>query len=386
MKKKSIDKIPLRVLCLEDSPRVIEIIRELLIDAGYDLSMDYTDEEKKFASLLRRNTYDVILSDFNLPGFNAFESLRLAVDICPEVPFICVSGSIGEETAIEIIRQGAVDYILKDRMLKLPSAIKRVMDEAKEKNARRRAEESLRESEERYRALVTFSPDPLYVHVDGHVTLVNPAICQLLGAEDPSQLVGKSVFEIVHPDYHEKVRERWNIVFSGQPAPLLEEKFIRLDGTLVDVEVNAVAIDWKGSKEVHIIARDITKRKRTEEALIASESRYRRLFETAKDGILILDANTGMIVDVNPFLIEMLGYSHTQFQGKTIWEHRIKKIYTLLLKWKWIILNIATRATVLAISQGRVLHRLAVAVPINSVRRKPASLKILRCFFITPER
>ena len=129
MKKKTIDKITLKVLYLEDSPRDIEIIRELLIDAGYDLSMDCTEKKKEFTSLLHRNKYDIILSDFKLPGFDAFGALELSTEICPDVPFICVSGSIGEETAIELIKQGAVDYILKDRLVRLPLAIKRALDE-----------------------------------------------------------------------------------------------------------------------------------------------------------------------------------------------------------------------------------------------------------------
>lgn len=133
-----------------------------------------------------------------------------------------------------------------------------------------RREESLRESEGRYRALFTFSPDALYVHVNGRVTLANPALCRMLGADDPSQLVGKSVFDIVHPDYYGEVRERWNVVFRGQPVPLLEEKFIRLDGTAVDVEVSAVAIEWQASQGVQVIARDISERKKAEADLKAS--------------------------------------------------------------------------------------------------------------------
>ena len=96
---------------------------------------------------------------------------------------------------------------------------------------RKRAEEALQASEERYRTLVTLSPDALYVHVGGKIALVNPAICRLLGARDQSRLLGKPVFDIVHPDYHDKLRERWNLIFGGQPAPPLEEKFVRLDGT-----------------------------------------------------------------------------------------------------------------------------------------------------------
>ena len=103
----------LNVLCLEDSPRDAEIIREFLIDAGYNLNMDCIAVEKEFVSLLRSRKYDIILSDFKLPGFDGFTALRWSIEICPDVPFICISGTIGEETAVELLKKGAVDYIMK---------------------------------------------------------------------------------------------------------------------------------------------------------------------------------------------------------------------------------------------------------------------------------
>ncbi len=106
-----------------------------------------------------------------------------------------------------------------------------------ETHERQRAEQVRRESEERFQALVNFSPDGVYLHVEGRVTFANPAMCRLLGATDPAQLLGKSVFDIVHPDFHALVRERWQTIFADQPAPPLEEKFVRLDGTTVEVEV-----------------------------------------------------------------------------------------------------------------------------------------------------
>ncbi len=153
---------------------------------------------------------------------------------------------------------------------------------------RKRAEEALYESEERYRTLITFSPEAIYVHVNGIVTLVNPAMCRLLGADTPSQLVGKSVFEILAPEYHEIVRKRWELVFRGKLAPLLEEQFIRLDGTRVDVEVNAVAIDLKEYKEVQVVARDITERKQAEETLRQSEHRFHSALDNMMEGCQIL--------------------------------------------------------------------------------------------------
>jgi two-component system cell cycle sensor histidine kinase/response regulator CckA len=181
---------------------------------------------------------------------------------------------------------------------------------------RKQAEESLRESEERYRALFTFSPDALYVHVDRRIALVNPSLCQLLGADDPSLLIGKSVFEIVHPEYHEELRQRWNLVFGGQPAPLLEEKFIRLDGTLVDVEVSAVAIDWEGSKAVQVIARDVTERKRMEDELRKSEERFRKIFDESQVGI-ITSAPDYRFEKINPAFCRMIGYSANELASMT---------------------------------------------------------------------
>jgi signal transduction histidine kinase len=133
----------LSVLCLEDSLQDAEIMRESLIDAGYNLKMDCTAVEKEFVSFLRNRKYDIILSDFKLPGFDGFTALRWSVEICPDVPFICISGTVGEETAVELLKKGAVDYILKDRLVRLPSTVQRALDEAKEKKARQRAEKEL---------------------------------------------------------------------------------------------------------------------------------------------------------------------------------------------------------------------------------------------------
>lgn len=122
----------------------------------------------------------------------------------------------------------------------------------------------LRASEERFRALVTHSPDAIYTHVDGTVTMANPAMGRLLGVEDPTGLVGRQVLEIVHADHHAPVRERWSQLQAGQPAPTLEEQFVRQDKTVVDVEVNAVPLVIQGRREILVIARDITFRKRAE--------------------------------------------------------------------------------------------------------------------------
>jgi DNA-binding NtrC family response regulator len=145
MKDNIPDSSTLNVLLLEDSVRDCEIIQEQLIDAGYTLNIIRVETEANFESSLQNREYDIILADFKLPGFDAFGALLLSNAVCPDVPFICVSGSIGEETAIELIKQGAADYVLKDRLARLPYAINRALEGAREKEAQRQVEEALKE-------------------------------------------------------------------------------------------------------------------------------------------------------------------------------------------------------------------------------------------------
>jgi len=128
------------------------------------------------------------------------------------------------------------------------------------------AEEELIKSEERYRSLVELSPDMIALHSRGKYVYINPAGIKLLGASGQGDLIGKSIFKIIHPDFIEIARERSGQLIQGKAVPLREEKYIRLDGTIVDVEVAGAPIFFQGEPMVQIIARDITERKRIEEA------------------------------------------------------------------------------------------------------------------------
>ncbi len=170
---------------------------------------------------------------------------------------------------------------------------------------RRTAEFAMFESEERYRRLLVLSPDAQYVHVDDIITLVNPAMCKLLGAENPGQLLGKSVFDIVHPDYHEQLRSRRETVLSGHRITPVERKYVRLDGSIVEVEANAMAFDTNGRKEVQVIARDISNRKHAEEELRGKTALLEAQIESSIDGILIVDPKGKKILQ-NRRLMELM--------------------------------------------------------------------------------
>lgn len=136
---------------------------------------------------------------------------------------------------------------------------------------RKQAEQALRESENKYRELVENSPDAIAIYVDGKVIFVNNECVRLVKANSPEALIGKSVLQFVHPEYHSIVIERMKIAsIERTTLPLTEEKFIRFDGSEVDVEVKALPIQFEGSSAVQLIIRDITDRKKAEDSLKAT--------------------------------------------------------------------------------------------------------------------
>ncbi|MBI5476635.1 MAG: PAS domain S-box protein [Ignavibacteriales bacterium] len=320
MKKKSNDKISIKILCLEDSSRDMEIIAELLRDAGIELTIDWAATEKKFVSFLRNNKYDIILSDFRLPAFDAFGALRITLQICPDVPFICVSGSIGEETAIDLIRQGAVDYVLKDRLVKLPTAIKRALDEVKEKESRRQAEEALCKSEERYRLLFNTSMDGvLLTSPTGEIFSANPAACKMFQrTEEELCALGRDcVVDKSDPRLEIGLEERARTgKFSGELI------LMRKDGSKFPAEITTAIFKDKDKQErSSMIIRDITDRKRSEAVLRDDEAKTRTILEAISTGILIIDPETHTIVDVNAVAIKLIGESKQKIVGSVCHEY-----------------------------------------------------------------
>ncbi|SFE96535.1 ATP-binding response regulator [Sunxiuqinia elliptica] len=141
----------LRVLYLEDSKLDVELLRTILEEA-YLLDFTSVDDRQAFEEvLLSKKSLDIILSDYNLPDIDAPTALAIAQKHCPDIPFICISGTIGEEKAVDLLKQGAVDYILKDRMARLTSSIDRALNEAEEKRILAEAQEALKQQNKELR-------------------------------------------------------------------------------------------------------------------------------------------------------------------------------------------------------------------------------------------
>jgi len=145
---------------------------------------------------------------------------------------------------------------------------------------RKRAEEALRESEEHYRFLVELSPEAIFVATEGKHVFTNSAGLKLLGASSPDQIVGKPVVEVIHPDYREIVSERMRkAIKTGTAPPVMEEKFVRLDGTVIDVEVKGAPLVYRGKPAMQVFVSDITERKRMEGELRHNMERFKKAME-----------------------------------------------------------------------------------------------------------
>ena len=185
---------------------------------------------------------------------------------------------------------------------------------------RKQAEQALKASEERYRALVDLSPDGIFISQKGIFRFVNMAVVKMLGYCSAKDLIGKPVLEVIHPDFHAIVKERIRLLEQeGIDTEWLDEKYIRADGSEIDVEVGAKVIHLDGELASQVVLRDITHRKQAEEALQKSEERYRQMVETAMEGIWLIDENNKTSF-VNQRMAEMLGYGVDEMMGKSLFE------------------------------------------------------------------
>jgi len=181
---------------------------------------------------------------------------------------------------------------------------------------RKYAEEALRESETKYRELVDNSPDAITIYVEGKIVFVNNECLSLMGASGSDELLGKSVMEFVHPDYHDLVNERMrSAITAGTGLPVMEEKFIKLDGSVVDVEVKTMLISLDNKPAVQLIVRDITERKQIDNLLEKSRIEFKELFNDAPIGYHEINKE-GLIVRINETEANMMGYSKDELLGQ----------------------------------------------------------------------
>lgn len=311
-------EMALTVLSLEDSLIDFEIICAKLAGAGYILNISRVDTDHDFTDAVTNNQYDIILADYNLHGFDGFHALIIANQYCPDTPFICVSGSIGEIMAVELLKNGAVDYVLKDRLERLPYAVKKALEEAKSRLSRRRIEESLRQSEEKYRTIFENVQDVFYqTDLNGMFREVSPSI-KYFSEYTAKDLLGKTAKDLYYDP-----EERRILVETIQDKGEIRDYKIRLKtktGEIRYASINARLICNPSGEPDHIdgALRDITERVKAEETLLISEEKFRNVFENHVAVKFIIDPETGKIIEANKAASKFYGWSIDELKQMTI--------------------------------------------------------------------
>ncbi len=272
-------KKSVRLLIVEDSEFDAKIIVTTLKQGGYAPLFQRVETSVDLEEALRASTWDVIISDYNMPNFTALDALEIVQRSCLDVPFIIVSGGIGEATAVAAMKAGAHDYVMKGNQARLCPVLEREMREASDRQARRNAEAALRESELRYRLLWETATDAvLLIDTNGKIEFANSAVWEVFGYKS-EELIGQPI-QVLQPD---SLREAHHRTFQNYQATghqtaqwrAVETRAKRKDGLEIPVEIGIGKMALHAKTWFVGFVRDISQRKNAERTLRENAEQFR---------------------------------------------------------------------------------------------------------------
>lgn len=266
---------PLRVLLVEDSADDAALITRELVRSGYALIEERVETAEKMQAMLQNKAWDIILSDFSMPTFSATAALALLKESGRDIPFIIVSGTIGEETAVASLKAGAHDFLVKNQLARLVPAIERELREARVRRARRLAEDALRRSEERFRAIMDTATDGVIsADESGNILTVNPAVERMFGYAT-ADLLGEPLTLLMPERFQQNHRAGLvRLLVTGEGRMLgrkIELVGRRKDGTEFPLDLSLGSWISEGKRYFAGFLQDISGRKTVEAQLLIAE-------------------------------------------------------------------------------------------------------------------
>jgi PAS domain S-box-containing protein len=304
----------MHILHLEDDPHDAGWVHAMIARRWPESAIMRVDNRGDFEVALTGVRPDLILSDFSLPGFDGLSALILARKTYPKTPFIFLSGTIGEEVAVEALRNGATDYVLKDRSTRLIPAIERAIAEAREHAHRHEVEEALLQTQARFQQITENVADLIAVlDTEGRRLYNNPAYATVLG--DPAKLLGTNSFADIHPGDRERVRKIFQETVQTGVGQRTEYRFLLKDGSVRFIESQGSVIrDNDGAvKNVLVVSRDVTERRNSEEQIREQAS----LLDQARDAIFVTGLD-GRVSYWNAQAEALLGWRREEVMGKDV--------------------------------------------------------------------
>jgi len=308
------------VLLVEDTVEDAELLIREMRKGGREIVAHLVDSRAALEQARPQLRPDVILGDYALPGFGGMTALQTVKQRCPDTPFIFVSGTIGEERAIEALKQGATDYVLKDNRARLVPAIRRSLNEAHERLARRRAESEREESEQRFRLFMQHLPGEAYMKdLAGRYTYVSPGVERVIGKKADA-ILGRSTREAFPAAHADQYVSHDRAAIASRNAVSTVDEVPTADGIRFFHTQRFPIFDREGKTVLSGgIALDITERIAAEKAQREGASLMNAIIESALDCILAID-HEGKILEFNPAAEIMFGRAREAVLGKPLDE------------------------------------------------------------------
>ena len=310
-------KKPLHILQLESTPSDAVRVQHLLETSGFVCDMVRVHSKDDLVDALHKDSFDIVISDLKLPSFNGMEALGISRAMAPDVPFIILSGTMGEEMAVEGILAGATDYVLKSNLARLVPAIRRALQESEDRRERRRVEQELGKAS----VLLEQTADSVVItDSNGVIEYVNAGFVRNTGFT-PAEVIGRTPRLLnagVHPpEFFERL---WATIKSGE---VFRAEFTnkRKNGELYQQDETITPIFDSDGAISHFVStgRDVSERRKVEDALKDSEERFRVLFEFFPDACFLMDLK-GIFVAGNKASEELFEYRREELAGKNFFK------------------------------------------------------------------
>ena len=305
----------LRFLLLEDSLFDAQRAQATLRDGGIDCELVRVETRADFLVALEKESFDLILADYALHLFSGISALEIAHNLCPEVPFILVSGTLGEELAIKMLKSGATDYVLKQRLWRLVPAVQQALREVQERSDRLRTEAARQRSEAQYRQIVDTAYEGIWaIDAQARTEFVNQQMTQILGYT-AEEMLARPIFDFMDEAAGIDAKQNFERL-KRKEKQLKEGRLRRQDGSEIWTLISASAlIDERGEFQGAIaMVTDISERKQAEAAILQSEEQFRSLVVATSQAVWISNAE-GQVLKDNPSWRALTGQSEEAFKG-----------------------------------------------------------------------